>query len=222
MDKALWKAAAKACMQAYEDTAGYKRIAAPADMPFGGPILVQSGGDLIVAFPGTNPKRLADVKADLEGELTEFRVGDTDCEVHSGFLGVLLEVQDELNKTIAETEHERLIVTGHSAGGGIAMQFASQRMDVGALITFGQPKTGDWEFASAVAALFPQVYMRFIHGADIVPHLGLGTHSGTVVYLDGHGDMFVGVNQPGMPMIPRLDWITDHYMAEYQTEMEKQ
>ena len=83
---------------------------------------------------------------------------------------------DFLTLKNANPDHE-LWVTGHSLGGAMASLAATTISKLGymspdkiKLITFGEPRVGDADYASAVDTLIPYVY-RIIHAHDIVPHV---------------------------------------------------
>jgi predicted lipase len=66
-------------------------------------------------------------------------------------------------------------VTGHSLGGALAILAAYDLVDQHIatrplVYTFGQPRTGNYAFATSVMATVPDVY-RLTHYRDIVAHL---------------------------------------------------
>uniref|UniRef100_A0A7E4W0Y4 Lipase_3 domain-containing protein n=1 Tax=Panagrellus redivivus TaxID=6233 RepID=A0A7E4W0Y4_PANRE len=68
-------------------------------------------------------------------------------------------------------------VTGHSLGAAMASLAAGDIVKLGysnnavvKLVTFGQPRTGDSDYAAAHDLLLPDSY-RVVHAHDIVPHL---------------------------------------------------
>ncbi|PIO70044.1 triacylglycerol lipase, partial [Teladorsagia circumcincta] len=68
-------------------------------------------------------------------------------------------------------------VTGHSLGASMASICASYLVKWNMttpenlrLVTFGQPRTGDYDFATWHEATFPYAY-RIIHHRDPVPHI---------------------------------------------------
>ncbi|WKY09977.1 hypothetical protein Q1695_002376 [Nippostrongylus brasiliensis] len=71
----------------------------------------------------------------------------------------------------------KVYVTGHSLGAAIAAISASYLVkwnmwtpETVRLVTFGQPRTGDYDFATWHDATFPYSY-RIIHHRDPVPHI---------------------------------------------------
>ncbi|KIH55769.1 triacylglycerol lipase, partial [Ancylostoma duodenale] len=71
----------------------------------------------------------------------------------------------------------KVYVTGHSLGASIATITASYLVKWNMwtpenvrLVTFGQPRTGDYDFATWHDATFPYAY-RIVHQNDPVPHI---------------------------------------------------
>ncbi|XGW06917.1 hypothetical protein V3C99_016881 [Haemonchus contortus] len=71
----------------------------------------------------------------------------------------------------------KFYVTGHSLGASIASICASYLVKFNMttpenlrLVTFGQPRTGDYDFAAWHEATFPYAY-RIVHHRDPVPHI---------------------------------------------------
>lgn len=120
--------------------------------------------------------------------------------VHTGFLNCadeqLSRYQLKLNKLLAEYPDYTLVVTGHSLGGAIATISAvmiQKSLDVDFrrmhLITYGQPRVGDLEFAAWMNNQ-PWKVTRVVNANDVVPHVPpamLGfVHHQTEMYLH-HG-----------------------------------
>jgi pimeloyl-ACP methyl ester carboxylesterase len=123
---------------------------------------------LVLAFRGTEPKRLADLRTDLNLAMTTVK-GDTDEEprVHSGFLNAFLPVRDRINEVIRAHSDLPVFVTGHSLGGALAVvatRYIANRSE-GACYTFGAPRIGNEMF-------FDQIYTplyRVVNASDGVP-----------------------------------------------------
>ncbi|CAD5221303.1 unnamed protein product [Bursaphelenchus okinawaensis] len=71
----------------------------------------------------------------------------------------------------------RIWITGHSLGGALASISAAELVKIQnissdriLIITFGEPRTGDSEYANNYDALVPNTY-RVVNQRDIVPHL---------------------------------------------------
>uniref|UniRef100_A0A914CLT7 Fungal lipase-like domain-containing protein n=1 Tax=Acrobeloides nanus TaxID=290746 RepID=A0A914CLT7_9BILA len=90
----------------------------------------------------------------------------------------------------------KIIITGHSLGGAIASLTAYQIVNTTGnstagriqLVTFGEPRVGDWNYANNLRSYIPNIF-RVVHGADPIPHLpfcsansGGGCQNGTTYY----------------------------------------
>ena len=101
-----------------------------------------------------------------------------DCSVHSGFLGgynlVASAVKTGVQNLKAKYRNTKLIVTGHSLGGALAILSTADLKNVFGNVdytyTFGQPRVGNQAFANWFRANHANTY-RLVDYADIVPHL---------------------------------------------------
>lgn len=148
---------------------------------------------VLIAFRGTEPTELKDVKADLK-VIKERSVAG---RVHRGFKGALdgvwLDLLDHVKRV--RRNNQRIWVTGHSLGAALAtlatarLQMANN-IPVQGLITFGQPRTGNKEFAKAFdRALAGRVY-RFVNNTDLVtrvPPAKAYYHIGRRIYFTRDG-----------------------------------
>lgn len=148
-------------------------------------------GDIVVAFAGT---------ASVADWLTNLRIGKVPLEtavvpvpgrVHAGYARALASAWDALLPTMerAESRDRHIILTGHSAGGALAVLAAahlSPDSDV-EVWTFGAPPVGDRAFAAGYA--HSARTHRIELGADAVPRLLAVTYRdvGTCWYLPGDG-----------------------------------
>ncbi|KAJ7028266.1 alpha/beta-hydrolase, partial [Mycena alexandri] len=152
----------------YDDLVRYTRYSSAAyqllcPSPLGN-TLVQSfsgGKHGFIARDDTRSFSLADAVTDLNILLVPFvspRVTKT-FNVHSGFLAAYNEVAEDILVTVeaqlAKYPKYSVVVTGHSLGGALAALGASAlktALPTTAmnLYTFGQPRTGDAEFAAFV------------------------------------------------------------------------
>lgn len=152
-------------------------------------------GDVLVAFRGTEPKKLLDLKADVWATTRGWQFGG---RVHVGFLNCFLAVESALDAFIqAHLGTGRLVVTGHSLGAALATLSAS-RWRGAKLVTFGSPRVGDVDFVATVSDVDVQ---RFVNCCDAVttvpPELLAGyTHCGDLCYIDEAGLLQPSVTQP--------------------------
>ncbi|VDM39616.1 unnamed protein product, partial [Toxocara canis] len=86
-------------------------------------------------------------------------------------------MMSDLAELIANNDGYELWITGHSLGGAIATIAANwiafEKIVPATkikLITFGEPRVGDYEYASIHDSMLPYSY-RVTHKADLVPHL---------------------------------------------------
>lgn len=149
---------------------------------------------LLLAFRGTQPTRLKDWMSDLDIDL----VGGPGGKVHEGFLVALSYVWRDIWQFISNHRNRRpLWVTGHSLGAALAtLAVAKLRLEkdepVNGLYTFGQPRTGNREFAKNFDADFAAQTFRYVNNNDIVPRVPFRaldySHVGSFRYFDVNGD----------------------------------
>ncbi|KAJ6522280.1 alpha/beta-hydrolase, partial [Mycena capillaripes] len=118
--------------------------------------------EIVVSFRGSFS--LADAATDVDVFLVPFvSLGiDKSFNVHSGFLAAYNDVAEVVLTTVkaqlAKFPKYTLVVTGHSLGGALAALGASSLKTVFPsatlkLYTFGQPRTGDAQFAKYVETM---------------------------------------------------------------------
>ena len=135
-------------------------------------ILVSNGSMLVLAFRGTEPDRVKDIKADLNAFQEDC---NTTGRVHKGFSDAYEAVSQQVVDELSKPEHaeQALYITGHSLGGAIAT-LATKRLNHSgghaASYTFGSPRVGNEEWVSGIKT---PVY-RIVNSADIVPMLPPG------------------------------------------------
>jgi Lipase (class 3) len=116
------------------------------------------------------------------------------CKVHNGFQTgyntVKTAVISQIQALKALHRDAKIYLTGHSLGGALAVLALPDVKDsfgaVAALVTFGQPRVGNSEFASWFGS---QVnHERVIHYGDLVPHVPPQAngylHDGTEIWYD--------------------------------------
>lgn len=191
---------------------------------------------LVVSFRGTEPTSLQDWVTDANTELVPGPLGGN---VHAGFYDALANVwqlMDRYVRHLMEERPRRLLVTGHSLGAALATLAAARWLEageaVGGLYTFGQPRTGDDNFARQFNFEFKPFAFRFVNNNDLVtriPPRAFGySHLGTFKYfteggtfaeeidwwnrfLDGWRGRLDDVFSSGD------DGIKDHSMTEYRS-----
>lgn len=100
-------------------------------------------------------------------------------QVHSGFQAGYNSVSRPLATALQGLlcdQDLRLVVTGHSLGGGIAAiaatSFAGLGFNVSATFTYGEPRNGDAAWAKYVGLVLPDSqYYRVTHSTDGVPQI---------------------------------------------------
>ena len=148
--------------------------------------------DIIVSLEGTK-----DV-TELLHELTDFNLIPytphvlPNATVDDFFLNAYVAAQDRIISTITTVKEiqnkvsQPVIVTGHSLGGSIAALVAIDLVLSGVvsseelqLITYGEPRTGNPDFAKYMDKYVPNSW-RLVHSGDIVPHVPLSD----MIYLE--------------------------------------
>ena len=174
---------------------------------------------LVLSFRGTEPKKPADIKSDLDatpmdlgrlggpGGTVFVKLGEEETEaqkkwpkvrVHPGFWKAFSVVKKDLLDIINAPENKDLplYITGHSLGGALAV-VATYVLDsdrIAACYTFGGPRVGNLQFGQCMK---PPVY-RVINASDIVPRVPPG------VLIDVLTTVLRAV-----PAVPFLDDIAD-------------
>lgn len=127
---------------------------------------------------------------DFEIKLVDYN-GCTDCSVHHGFYKSALAIKSQVLNSIDKYNPDKIIVTGHSYGAAVAQILALEINKNVFVYNFGQPRTGNAEFANHVNQMLPG-FWRVTHDRDIVPHLPpkIGyRHSCGELFEDSDGDL---------------------------------
>ncbi len=129
---------------------------------------------IVISFRGTQPDSAKDWLTDMDVILRPFIAG----RIHLGFYDALDAVWDDLLAALDKyrTNAQSLWVTGHSLGAAlacvcVARLLLEERRPVNNLYTFGQPRTGDVDFANRFDAEFGDKTFRFVNDCDIVTRL---------------------------------------------------
>ena len=143
-------------------------------------IVLKNEEIIIVAFRGS--QELGDFFTDAQFiHSREFPGG---YGVHNGFFEALISIWAEVWEQIKpEVRGERTLwFAGHSLGAGLAKLSAAMclfeekysKNPPNGLYTYGQPKVGDENFATAFNEKFKEQTFRFVNNNDIVPFLSFG------------------------------------------------
>lgn len=124
---------------------------------------------VLLAFRGTESKNIRDWTTDAQAVRVPSSVGGS---VHRGFDRALDAVWSDITQTLQKHAKKRLLITGHSLGGALAVLAASRLPGVPlSVYTYGQPRVGSEEFAKSCEGLFGSDYFRFVNDKDIVPRV---------------------------------------------------
>lgn len=201
--------------------------------------LIGNATMILVAFRGTEPTKLKDWMTDVDFDLVDGPAG----KVHHGFWGALNDVWREIYASIKEHQNkgQSLWFTGHSLGAALAtLAVAKLRLKVdkpvNGLYTFGQPRTGDRDFARAFNADFKAQTFRFVNNNDAVTRVPLRamtySHVGRFLYFDNNGNLQDDIHWWGKLLdrvkgriddflTPGTDGIKDHSMDRYVKNLKK-
>ncbi|XP_020594746.1 lipase-like, partial [Phalaenopsis equestris] len=107
-------------------------------------------------------------------------------------------IRETLRELLEKHKRARIIITGHSLGGALAILFPAilamhEQQDIidriHGVMTYGQPRVGDAEFGRNVSAVLKSKYHRMVYRYDIVPRVpfdkppvALFKHFGTCIY----------------------------------------
>jgi predicted lipase len=158
-----------------------------------------AGNALVIAFTGSNSE------ADWVNNLRYLRVPYPEVtqneaiNVHYGFYTAYLSVRTLMHETVESKQPDKVIVTGHSLGGGLATlcvldiqyNFFPENPDHPEQVvayTFGSPKVGNQAFVDSYNRRVPGTF-RIVNGGDGVPWLPRSwqgyEHVDTLYRIDG-------------------------------------
>jgi hypothetical protein len=123
-----------------------------------------------VFLPGRSLRELGEVLADAitdSGFSLVPAPASARGRVHSGFLGALDKIFDEVQAVVRQASGKAVWLTGHSLGGSLAILAAARLPRVEGVYVFGAPLVGDADFGKAL----PRRPFRFVHGSDLVTRI---------------------------------------------------
>jgi len=144
----------------------------------------------VLSFRGTESNNPRDWVVDSRFKPRPAALGS----VHSGFDGALDEIWDAVLAEVGD-DSRRLIITGHSLGGGLATLAAARLADVdrhpAGVYVYGCPRTGLTGFRDGYDAGLRDVTFRIINHIDIVTRVPLLVQGyrapGQRMYFDRNG-----------------------------------
>lgn len=151
-------------------------------------IIAEDEENYYIAIAGTELNEIKDVIADLKFKKTKTKEGF----VHEGMYEYYNKIAFKILKNILSLIKEKpknIIFTGHSLGGSMAVLAASNFTDRNiktSVVTFGQPKVGDYEFCQYYKNKLN--YARIVIKDDIItklpPSIMGYSHFGFKIILD--------------------------------------
>ena len=171
--------------ETYWDDLGYKSIF--FDQDGAQCYLLEHDDHFVVAFRGTEPKEISDIKADLSILKTWHRGHG---KVHRGFMIEVWKLADDLATHIYQTE-KQVYVCGHSLGGAMATLYGTLCRPKGSpvLYTYGSPRCGNTEYHKH----FDIKHVRVQNNNDAVPSIPprlMGfKHVGENIYINHYGNI---------------------------------
>ncbi|WP_221792960.1 lipase family protein [Oceanobacter mangrovi] len=136
------------------------------------------GNHLIVIFRGTS-----NITSGIGDWLTNLNIGcsisSTGHYVHAGFNSMFNSMVGQLESFVRSQKGiDTVHCIGHSLGGALATLaadwFKSNTQIKPILYTFGAPRVGHYEFATAhTVSMLPENINRVVHGTDVVPMIPL-------------------------------------------------
>ena len=149
--------------------------------------IFENSEHIIIAFRGTEPKQMSDVKADL---LAIKRKSKTEGRVHMGFKLELRKLWSSIEGVLQRNKSKKLWITGHSLGGAMATLCASRLEEREPILyTYGSPRVGGKEFCDGMQV----THYRFVNNNDIVtgvPFWLMGyRHHGDLQYINYYGNI---------------------------------
>ena len=150
---------------------------------------VWNDDEYALCFRGTEPSEIGDILADLNAIP---RGAMTHGLVHSGFMGELDKLWQNVTEHHSKHKDKKFYITGHSLGAAMAT-IATSRFEeftkVESLFTFGSPRAGTRSFVKNIKT----PHFRFVNNNDIVtsvpPAFMFYRHHGDLTYINHYGNI---------------------------------
>ncbi len=157
---------------------------------------------VILSFRGTEPNKIKDWITDINFDLVN---GPLNGMVHEGFYTALSNVWKSIEIVIESMSNswtKPIWVTGHSLGAALATLAVALLIEkerpVKGLYTFGQPRTGNNDFARNFNFEFKPFAFRFVNNNDIVTRVPTRemdySHIGTFKYFTSNQKLVSDIN----------------------------
>lgn len=188
---------------------------------------------IVVAFRGTEIKKLQDWTTDLKAGFKPECGGN----VHCGFQSAIDHIWESLVVTILQfrTKNQKLFLTGHSLGGALAtlsaIRLVKSGQPVDALYTYGSPRVGNRAFRSEFNAILLDRTFRFVNDEDGVARLPMKAlgycHVGQKFRFDRSGHLEHTIpsefslldyakDELEEMLDPDFEFVKDHYLQTYK------
>jgi hypothetical protein len=150
--------------------------------------LAASSDAVVISFRGT--ENLGDWLANLNLIGTNQPYG----RVHRGFLGAFNVVGQKLRAELQNHPGKKVLLTGHSLGGALALiaaaEWSSTVPAISWVHTCGQPAVGKKNFRVFLTSRYEGRYYRFVNDRDIVPMVPpTYRHAGELIHFSEDGDL---------------------------------
>lgn len=150
--------------------------------------------DLVIVCRGTELTSMDDLNASLDFRLIS--TASWPGYVHAGFAESVDDLWGEISHAISKYPNRKIWVCGHSLGGAMSALLGYKLKSLATLpspeeiYTYGCPKIGNQEFATAVNS-FKIPHYRFVNSSDIVPMVPPGgyEHVGVLYYMNKDGNI---------------------------------
>lgn len=163
-------------------------------------------------------------------------------QAHCGFWNSVDSIFSTLVTELAKFPPLPVVVVGHSLGGASARIIARRLCDINpipvlaALITFGEPRGGDSDFAASCDKVLKSIHCRWVNALDIVPRVPcrfMGyAHSGQEAFLGSRSGK-VELNPSVWELLTsdvartwegirakQVQQLTDHHAPAYRAALE--